>query len=204
MAFSFYAVIPPQRQQTRAIQSFTDCLMLGWHRVLLQGSLAPNQTVAWGVKISKEIHNTLLPECKTTLSYHYSNMEPYILAIYSHHFPSATQNAIRTSIQRGCKGKQSVCVQMAQCSASPVQYNTVMPCQGTTATQTINWGKHLHSANTQKFWSCTSGWKWQNKHSKCSSIIGWISHSEDEMGNRKRKRQTAYSNRKCKDNKPQK
>lgn len=104
MAFLFYAVIPPQRQPTRDIQSFIDCLVLGWHRALLEGSLVPNQTVAWGVKISKEIHNTLLPACKSTLSYHYSNMEPYILAIYSHHFPSATQNATRTSIQRDRKG----------------------------------------------------------------------------------------------------
>lgn len=55
------------------------------------------------------------------------------------------------------------------CSASPVQYNTAVPCQGTTATQTINWGKQLHS--TQKFWSCTNGWKWQNKHRKCNSIF---------------------------------
>lgn len=72
MAFSFYAAILPQRQQTRDTQSLTDCPVLGLSRALLEGSRVPYQTAAWGAKIRKEIHNTLLPECKSTLCYHNS------------------------------------------------------------------------------------------------------------------------------------
>lgn len=32
--------------------------------------------------------------------------------------------------------------------------------------------------------------------------IGWRSYAEDELGNRKGKRQNAHRNRKCKDNMP--
>lgn len=81
MAFSFYAAILPQRQQTRDTHSLTDCLVLGWWRTLLEGSLVPYQTAAWGAKICKEIHNTLILECKSTLSYHNSH-SPAILPSY--------------------------------------------------------------------------------------------------------------------------
>lgn len=72
MPFLFYAAFLPQRRQTRDTQSLTDCPVLGWRWALLEGSLVPHQTAAWRAKICKEIHNTLPPERKSTLSYHNS------------------------------------------------------------------------------------------------------------------------------------
>lgn len=39
---------------------------------------------------------------------------------------------------------------MAQHSASPIQYNRMMPYWGTEATWTINWGKQLHLLPTYR------------------------------------------------------